>query len=172
MRIRADFGVGHAAPDVWALLSSGAGAECVPGLSLGTAGEGQLEMDVEARHLVFDGTADVASDEPARTVTAEIRGTERSGLGKARAIVMLRVEEDGLFSTVNAEADLHLTGQLSSMARLLAESAYRLADGLADRLDANLGAGSRPPAPTPEPVSSATPDRGWWRRLLDRLGGD
>jgi len=172
MRIRADFGVGHPAADVWALLASDQGAACVPGLQLNPPGGGSIAVDVEARHFVFEGTAAVASDERARTVTVEAKGVERTGLGKARTTVMLRVDDDGLFSTVNVEADLHLSGEVAVMARLVAEAAYRMADEITECLDAKLGAGSRPPAPkpapAPEPPESGT---GWVRRLVGRLGG-
>jgi carbon monoxide dehydrogenase subunit G len=173
MRIRADFGVGHPAAEVWALLASEDGPGCVPGLAVSGPSAGSLEFDVEARHLVFEGSAAAASDRRARTVTVEARGEERSGLGRARTTLILRVDEDGLFSTVNVEADLHLSGEISSMARLIAEAAYRLADGIAECLDAALGAGSLPPAASPVP--EAVPDeagavQGWLRRFLGRVG--
>lgn len=167
MRIRADFGVGHPAPDVWALLAS-EGSGCVPGLTPGDPGS--LAFDIEARHLVFEGSAAIASDRRARTVTVEAKGTERSGLGKGRATLLLRVDDDGLFSTVNVEAELHLSGEVSAWSRLIAEAAYRLADGVAECLDARLGEGSRPPAPAPDPVpAEPEPEPGLWKRLLGRL---
>lgn len=170
MRIRADFGVGHPAAEVWALLASGMSAACVPGLQIGESGAGTLSLDAGARHLVFEGTAAVASDRRACTVTVEAKGTERAGLGTARTTMLLRVAEDGLFSTVNVEADLHLSGELVPITRLLAESAYRLADQVAECLDTTLGAGSRPaaPRPTPQPVDPEPP-AGWLRRIADRL---
>jgi carbon monoxide dehydrogenase subunit G len=177
MRIRADVGVGHPANDVWALLASRSGAKCVPGLTTGPGDVRSLAFDVEARHLIFDGTASAASDGRARTVTVEAKGVERAGLGKARTTVMLRVDDDGLFSSINLEADLHLSGEVASMARLIAEVVYRLADEMAECLDERLGAGARPPAPpppTPPPESSRSSDQqrtGWVRSLLDRLGG-
>lgn len=172
MRIRADFGVGHPAPDVWALLSSNDGVGCLPGLVLDESGEGALSFDVEARHLVFEGTASVASDQRARTVTVEARGTERAGRGKARTTLMLRVDDDGLFSTVNVEADLHLSGEVASMGRLMAEAAYRMADQVAECLDEKLGEGSRPPAPLPQPTSQGVErEGGWLRRIADRIIG-
>ncbi|MCJ7726415.1 MAG: hypothetical protein MUP76_08535 [Acidimicrobiia bacterium] len=171
MRIRADFGVGHPAAEVWALLSSGDGAACVPGLEIGESGSGTLALDAGARHLVFDGTAAVASDRRARTVTVEAKGIARAGMGKARTTMLLRVAEDGLFSTVNVEADLHLSGEIVSITRLLAESAYRLADQVAECLDLALGADSRPAAPRSEPQpADPGPPPGWLRRLADRLG--
>jgi carbon monoxide dehydrogenase subunit G len=174
MRIRADFGVGHPAAEVWALLSSPDGAGCVPGLSIEGSAGGSLGLDVEARHLVFDGTAAVASDPRARTVTIEVKGTERGGRGRARSTLLLRVEEDGLFSTVNVEADLHLSGEIASESRLIAEQAYRLADRVAECLEERLGPG-RPAAgpdraPAAEPTAAAEPGRpvGWLRRWFRR----
>lgn len=169
MRIRADFGVGHPAAEVWALLSSPDGVSCLPGLELSDSGSGTLVFDIEARHLVFDGTAAVASDQRARTVTVEAKGIERAGLGKARTTMMLRVEDDGLFSTVNVEADLHLSGRISSMGRLMAEAVYRMADQVAECLDTKLGVGSRPPAPRPIPDPEPAPEPGWLRRIADRF---
>ena len=171
MRIRADFGVGHPAAEVWALLSSPEGAGCLPGLAVESPERGSLAFDVEARRLVFAGSAAVASDRRARTVTVEAKGSETSGRGKGRVTMMLRVVEDGMFSTVEVEAELHLSGEISSMARLIAEAAYRMADEVAECLDTRLGVGSRPPAPVPEavPEEPAAPD-GWFRRSLRRLG--
>ncbi|MBU1227830.1 MAG: hypothetical protein KJ698_11560 [Actinobacteria bacterium] len=172
MRIRADFGVGHPAADVWSLLASSQGHSCVPGLQVGQAGRGSFAFDVQARHLVFDGTAAVASDERARTITVEARGAEQAGRGKARTTLMVKVADDGLFSTVNVEADLHLTGEIASLTRLIAEAAYRIADQVAECLEARLGTGPprvRPAAPPPP--GEPEPKTGWLRRLAGRLGG-
>ncbi len=179
MRIRADFGVGHPAAEVWGRLASPEGCECVPGLSIGGPEEGSIAFDVGARRLTFGGSAVVVSDPRAHTVTVEAKGVERSGLGKGRVTLLLNVEEDGLFSTVRVEADLHLTGEAASMSRLIAEAAYRLADGVAECLDTALG--STPPvtAAVPEPPQPASPDEsepapikvgGWLRCVLRRAG--
>ena len=174
MRIRADFGVGHPAADVWALLAGPEGAACVPGLDLPGSGSGSLAIDVEARHLVFEGEAAVASDERARTVTVEARGVERGGRGKARATLLLRVDEDGMFSTVAVEADLHLSGEIAAESRLVAEEAYRLADRLAGCLEERLGraaSASTVAVPLPKETTDRTVrDDGWLHRLLRRLG--
>jgi len=173
MRIREDFTVGHPAADVWALLASSEGADCLPGLDLEPPGT--VSFDVEARRLVFDGTSATASDERARTVTVEAKGVERSGLGRARVTLMMRVGDDGLFSNVQVEADVSLTGELSDMARLIAETAFRLSDEFAGAIEACLGKGSRPPAPIPE-AGAGDGDGdgdgkadGWLGRLLGRM---
>ena len=171
MRIRADFGVGHPADEVWALLASDDGPSCVPGLQLDPPGGGSIAFNVEARRMVFEGTAAVATDERARTVTVEAKGVERSGRGRARTTLMLRVDDDGLFSTVNIEADLHLSGDVASLARLIAEAVYRMADQVAECLDEKLGADARPEGPGPVRAGGdPEPAAGWLRRLIDRFG--
>ncbi|MCB2223238.1 MAG: hypothetical protein KQH83_03595 [Actinobacteria bacterium] len=173
MRLRADFGVGHPAAEVWARLASPDGAGCVPGVEIAGPDGGSLAIDVEARHLVFDGSAAVASDRRARTVTVEARGVERAGRGRGRATLLLSVEEDGLFSTVRVEADLHLSGEVADMSRLIAEAAYRLADGVAECLDASLGSAPAPEAPAGQGLADGDGERhrpGWVRRVLGRLG--
>jgi carbon monoxide dehydrogenase subunit G len=177
MRIRADFGVGRPAAEVWARLSSADGLACVPGLVV-AGSEGSLTIGVGDRLLVFDGSAAVASDRRARTVTVEAKGAERSGRGRGRITMLLKVEEDGLFSTVDVEADLHLSGELASMTRLVAEAAYRLADRVAECLDRGAGAAPEPadlrpahPAPeAPPPLEEVEERRGWVRRFLGRIG--
>jgi len=169
MRIREDFTVGHPAADVWLLLASAEGAACLPGLDLEPPGT--VSFDVQARRLVFDGTAATAADERARTVTVEAKGVERSGLGRARITLMMKVGDDGLFSNVQVEADVSLAGELSGMARLIAEAAYRLSDEFVEAIEACLGKGSRPPAPVPAADTGdedGDPD-GWLSRLLGRL---
>ena len=105
-----------------------------------------------------------------------MKGTERSGRGRARSTLLLRVEEDGLFSTVNVEADLHLSGEIASESRLIAEQAYRLADRVAECLEQRLGPGLPTevpePASTPEPGPAAEPREplGWLRRLFHSYG--
>ncbi len=171
MRIREDFTVGHPAADVWSLLSSAEGAACLPGFDLDTPGT--VSFNVDARRLVFDGTASTAADERARTVTVDAKGVERSGLGRARITLMMRVADDGLFSSVQLEAEVSLTGELSSMARLIAEAAYPLSDEFAERLEICLGIGSRPPAPAPQAGAGADAEpeeaHGWLGRLLGRI---
>jgi len=169
MRIREDFTVGHPAADVWSLLSSAEGAACLPGFDLGTPGT--VSFRVDARRLVFDGTASTAADERARTVTVDARGVERSGLGRARITLMLRVADDGLFSRVQLEAEVSLSGELSDMARRIAEASYPLSDEFAERLEVCLGRGSRPPAPIPDSGADAESEEtgGWLDRLLGRF---
>jgi carbon monoxide dehydrogenase subunit G len=175
MRIRADFTIGHPAAGVWAALSSPEATGWVPGLAVDA---GVLTVDVETRDLVFDGTAAATSDARAGTVTVEAKGLERSGLGRARATVMLRVIEDGLFSSVGIEAEFALSGGLAELSRLIAEAFYRTADGFAEGLEAHLAGGRLPAAPGPVPVvpdaaSAPTGEarEGWLRRALRRLRG-
>ena len=171
MRLRADLNVGSPAADVWAAVSSPSGAACLPGMD---PVNGRFTLVVETGEVVLEGSADVASDPRARTVTVDARGTEISGGGRARATLLLRVGDDGLFSTVDLEAEVSLTGEIAGRDRLVADALYRLADEWADRLEDHLGAPARAPAERngdSGAVEPAAGDDGWLSRLIGKLRG-
>lgn len=172
MRLRADLTVGHPAAGVWAAMCSATGAACVDGLD---PEAGTFTLALESGPLVVAGTADVASDERARTVTVDARGVTVPGGVRVRATLMARVLEDGLFCTVDVEAEVSPSAGPSGEGRLVAEALYRLADRFAECLERSLGTG--PPAVPAVPAESmpgaaeAGFEAGWFRRLIGRLGG-
>jgi carbon monoxide dehydrogenase subunit G len=165
MRLRADLSVGRPAADVWAAISSRAGVACLPAVDLE---RGTFSVALESGTLVLEGSADVVSDPRVRTVTVDARGT--SGGGRARATMMIRVREDGLFSTVDIEAELSLSGELAGRDRLVAEALYRLGDEWAACLEGRLGARAsvEPARRTAVPEAETA---GWLSRLLGRFRG-
>jgi hypothetical protein len=168
MRLRVDLTVGHPAADVWAAMSSPAGAACLSALDR-TAGT--FTLLVGSGTLVLEGTADVAADPRALTVTLHARAAEASGGGGARVTLMARVGDDGLFSTIDLEAEVVLSGDLGTRSRLIAEALYRIADEWAVCLEEHLGPGTPPrPVPAQPPVAEADRPR-WLGRLVRRIRG-
>jgi len=167
MRLRADLAIGRPAPEVWETIASGRGLRRVAGLVPDGEGGGSLVINMDGEDLVFDGRGAAVGDRERRTVTVEARGEERSGRGRARMVISLRVAEDGLFSTISVEAEIIVTGGLSVVSHRIAETAYRVCDEWAAAVESGLAEPGRPQALSGAPIPAAAPAPR--RRLLGAL---
>jgi uncharacterized protein len=134
---------------------------CVPGAELseivdGDTFHGRVRVRVGAITLAYQGTGHVVSrDEAARTAVLEAEGREVGGSGSARAVISVRVEENGDGSEVTMLADLTVVGRAAQVGTgVIEEVSRRLLTQMATCIGARL---SDAALPLPTTILSTEP---------------
>jgi uncharacterized protein len=134
---------------------------CVPGAELseivdGDTFHGRVRVRVGAITLAYQGTGHVVSrDEAARTAVLEAEGREVGGSGSARAVISVRVEENGGGSEVTMLADLTVVGRAAQVGTgVIEEVSRRLLTQMATCIGARL---SDAAVPLPTTILSTEP---------------
>ena len=162
MHIENSFAVDAPADRVFAfLLEVNSVLGCVPGAELseivdGDTFHGRVRVRVGAITLAYQGTGHVVSrDEAARTAVLEAEGREVGGSGSARAVITVRVGENGDGSEVTLLTDLTVVGRAAQVGTgVLEEVSRRLLTQMATCIGARL---SDAALPLPTTILSTEP---------------
>ncbi|HVS41813.1 MAG TPA: SRPBCC family protein [Candidatus Dormibacteraeota bacterium] len=162
MHIENSFAVEAPADRVFAfLLEVNSVLGCVPGAELseivdGDTFHGRVRVRVGAITLAYQGTGHVVSrDEAARTAVLEAEGREVGGSGSARAVITVRVEENGDGSEVTMLTDLTVVGRAAQVGTgVIEEVSRRLLTQMATCIGARL---SDAALPLPTTILSTEP---------------
>ena len=162
MHIENSFAVEAPADRVFAfLLEVNSVLGCVPGAELseivdGDTFHGRVRVRVGAITLAYQGTGHVVSrDEAARTAVLEAEGREVGGSGSARAVITVRVEENGDGSEVTMLTDLSVVGRAAQVGNGVIEEVSR---GLLTQMATCIGARLSDAAlPRPTTILSTEP---------------
>jgi carbon monoxide dehydrogenase subunit G len=134
---------------------------CVPGAELseivdGDTFHGRVRVRVGAITLAYQGTGHVVSrDEAARTAVLEAEGREVGGSGSARAVITVRVGENGEGSEVTMLTDLTVVGRAAQVGTgVIEEVSRRLLTQMATCIGARL---SDAALPLPTTILSTEP---------------
>ncbi|MFI6874510.1 SRPBCC family protein [Streptomyces sp. NPDC050400] len=151
MQLENSFTVPVPPADAWqAFQDIAAVAPCMPGAVLDSAeGDtfaGRVKVKVGAVQMSYRGEGTIARDEPGRTITLDLTGSETRGAGTAAAKVTAHLSDDGTGTAagtrITVRTDLDLTGRPAQFGRgILVEVADRLIQQFARNLAAYLAAG-------------------------------
>ena len=165
MKLENRFTVPVPKADAWkVLLDVERIAPCMPGATLtGHAGDtfdGTVKVKVGPINLTYGGTAKFLSlDEAAGVAVIEGAAKETRGTGTAKAIVTMRLVDQGGTTDVEVDTDLNVTGKPASFGRgVLADVSSKLVDQFAACLAEEIRSGGVAPEPAtaPEAPSAAT----------------
>jgi len=156
VHIENSFAVDAPADRVFAfLLEVNSVLGCVPGAELseivdGDTFHGRVRVRVGAITLAYQGTGHVVSrDEAARTAVLEAEGREVGGSGSARAVITVRVGENGEGSEVTMLTDLTVVGRAAQVGNGVIEEVSRgLLTQMATCIGARLSDAALPLSPT------------------------
>ena len=162
VQIENSFAVDAPADRVYAfLLDVNSVMGCVPGAELSEIVDadtfhGRVRIRVGAITVAYQGTGHVVSrDEAARTAVLEADGREVGGSGSARAVITVRVGENGDGTEVTMLTDLSVVGRAAQVGNgLIEEVSRRLLAQMATCIGARL---SDRAVPLPTPILSAEP---------------
>jgi len=162
VQIENSFAVDAPADRVYAfLLDVNSVMGCVPGAELSEIVDadtfrGRVRIRVGAITVAYQGTGHVVSrDEAARTAVLEADGREVGGSGSARAVITVRVGENGDGTEVTMLTDLSVVGRAAQVGNgLIEEVSRRLLTQMATCIGARL---SDRAVPLPTPILSAEP---------------
>jgi uncharacterized protein len=162
VHIENSFAVDAPADRVFAfLLEVNSVLGCVPGAELseivdGDTFHGRVRVRVGAISLAYQGTGHVVSrDEAARTAVLEAEGREVGGSGSARAVITVRVGENGEGSEVTMLTDLTVVGRAAQVGTgVIEEVSRRLLTQMATCIGARL---SDAALPLPTTILSTEP---------------
>ena len=162
VQIENSFAVDAPADRVYAfLLDVNSVMGCVPGAELSEIVDadtfhGRVRIRVGAITVAYQGTGHVVSrDEAARTAVLEADGREVGGSGSARAVITVRVGENGDGAEVTMLTDLSVVGRAAQAGNgLIEEVSRRLLTQMATCIGARL---SDRAVPLPTPILSAEP---------------
>jgi carbon monoxide dehydrogenase subunit G len=144
-------------------------APCMPGAQLqeveGDEYRGIVKVKVGPITAQYKGAARVAEvDEPNRRVVLDAQGRDTRGQGNAKALITVRMAEDGDGTKVDIHTDLQITGKVAQFGRgVLADVSTKLLGQFVDRLETDVltgpaegnGAASPPAAPPAEAAPTA-----------------
>jgi carbon-monoxide dehydrogenase small subunit len=199
MKISQEFTVSLPLPAVWAFFHDVPKvAACLPGAEyLGPRADGKQTGRVSSRigpfQTSFEGEADVAYDEEAKTIHVEGKGVDKRGGNRSKMVMDCHLTGDGASTRVCVDADITLSGAIAQFGRtgILTEIANVLvadfvrnaeaelttppssADAVGDRSNGPVADRGRPaPAPTAAPISGSSlllaALKSWFRSLFTR----
>ena len=154
MKLENRFTVPVPKADAWkVLLDVERIAPCMPGATLtghdGDTFEGTVKVKVGPINLTYGGTAKFLSlDEAAGVAVIEGAAKETRGTGTAKAIVTMRLVDQGGTTDVEVDTDLKVTGKPASFGRgVLADVSSKLVDQFAACLAEEIRSGGVAPEP-------------------------
>ena len=158
MKLENRFTVPVPKADAWkVLLDVERIAPCMPGATLtghdGDTFEGTVKVRVGPINLTYGGTAKFLSlDEAAGVAVFEGAAKETRGTGTAKAIVTMRLVDQGGTTDVEVDTDLNVTGKPASFGRgVLADVSSKLVDQFAACLAEEIRSGGVAPEPATAP---------------------
>lgn len=165
MKIQQTFTVGQPLPVVWSFFHDIPKlAACLPGAEyLGRKDDGRLAGKVSSKigpfQANFEGEAQVAYDEDAKSVDFEGKGVDKKGASRGRMTMACRLAGEGNATRVAVDADVQLSGSIAQFGRtgLLTEIANRLVADFVTNAEAEL-ARAAPSVATPAGPGTASPE--------------
>lgn len=196
MKISQEFTVSLPLPAVWAFFHDVPKvAACLPGAEyLGPRADGKQTGRVSSRigpfQTSFEGEADVAYDEEAKTIHVEGKGVDKRGGNRSKMVMDCHLTGDGASTRVCVDADITLSGAIAQFGRtgILTEIANVLVADFVRNAEAELTTPassadavetteiaadrSERPAPTAAPISGSSlllaALKSWFRSLFTR----
>lgn len=141
-------------------------APCLPGATLDGRGDdegtyrGRVTVKVGPISAAYSGTVRfLETDEVARTLVLDARGTDQHGSGTAEAKVEVTVRPDGEGSLLALDTDLVIRGKVAQFGGgAIAQVSQRLMEQFARNLSGLLAEGPRTTAPeSPAPAAQEAP---------------
>jgi carbon monoxide dehydrogenase subunit G len=132
-------------------------APCMPGAALdsvdGDDFTGRVKVKLGPINLTYQGKASfVEKDEAAHRAVIDARGKDQRGNGTAAATITARLAAEGSATRVDVLTDLNITGRPAQFGRgVMTDVGNKLLGQFADKLAAQLGAGSEPASAPAEP---------------------
>ncbi|HEY8333873.1 MAG TPA: SRPBCC family protein [Tardiphaga sp.] len=173
MKITKEFVVSQSLPAVWRFFHDISDvAACLPGAQyLGPAEGGKHAGKVSSKigpfQASFEGEADVAYDEEAKSVHVEGKGVDKKGASRGKMVMDCRLMPEGTATKVTVDADLQLSGTIAQFGRtgIITEIATIMVADFVRNAEVRLAARAAPatasaasasPAPA-QPLPAAAP---------------